>query len=176
MVKITQVLTSLPEDTHANPSALRESKRRMRMTATSGRKCSELLHRQNRLGPFAKTFMATSPWDWTKCLLTWKAETTPHNRLLFRLWPTAQTIDGTESISWPTPQAMDAMKARPPLAMETQMLRGGRKNRSKIGTMKDAAVYGLKWKGEAVRQGEGELNPRHLEWMMNYPDGWTETK
>ena len=36
------------------------------------------------------------------------------------------------------------------------------------------AVYGLKWTGEAKRQGQGELNPHHLEWMMGYPIGWTE--
>ncbi len=59
---------------------------------------------------------------------------------------------------------------------EMIMTNGGRKNRTKVGTMKDAAVYGLKWTGTASRQGEGELSPRHLEWMMNYPDGWTETE
>jgi hypothetical protein len=42
--------------------------------------------------------------------------------------------------------------------------------------MKDAAVYGQKWTGEAERQGEGELNPQRLEWMMGYPIGWTELK
>ena len=70
---------------------------------------------------------------------------------------------------------MDAMKARPEAAMERQM-NIARKGRTKIATMKDAAVYGLEWTGEATRLGEGELNPRHLEWMMNYPDGWTETE
>lgn len=68
---------------------------------------------------------------------------------------------------------MDAMKARPPEAMKRQMTiaRAGRK---KIATMKDAAVYGLEWNGEAERLGVGELNPQHLEWMMGYPIGWTD--
>jgi len=100
---------------------------------------------------------------------------TPHNRLLFLLSPQVQTITGREFLLWSTPQAMDAMKARPVLAMERQMSTA-RKGRTKIATMKDAAVYGLKWTGTAYRQGVGELNPRHLEWMMNYPDGWTETE
>jgi len=164
----------LQADTHANRLVLQETKERMTMTVTSGRKCLELLHRQNQLGLFVKMFMVTSRWDWTTCLLTWKAETTPRNRLLFRLWPQVETIDGTEFMLWPTPQAMDAMKARPAPAMAKQMVNGGRKNRTKLGTMKDAAVYGLKWTGEAKRQGQGELNPRHLEWMMGYPIGWTE--
>lgn len=171
-----QESTSSQEATPASLLVLRESKRRMKMTAISGRTCLKLLHRQNPLGSFAKMFMGTPHWDWTKCLLTWKAETTPRNRLLFRLWPTVQTIDETEFILWPTPQAMDAMKARPEAAMARQMINGGRKNRTKLGTMKDSAVYGIKWKGIACRQGEGELNPRHLEWMMNYPTGWTEIR
>lgn len=169
-----QESTLLPADTPASPSALQESKERMKMTATSGRKCLGLLHRQNPLGLFAKTFMVTSHWDWTRFCLTWKAETTPRNRLLFRLWPAEQTIDGTEFLLWPTPQAMDGMKARPTPAMAQQIINGGRKNRTKLGTMKDAAVYGLQWKGQAVRLGDGELNPQRLEWMMGYPIGWTE--
>jgi len=168
-------LTLLPAATHADRLALQEAKKRMRMTAISGRKCLELLHRRNPLGAFSKMFMVMSPWDWTKCLLTWKAEATPHNRILFRLWATEQTIDGTEFLLSPTPQAMDAMKARPAAALEKQM-DGARKNRTRIGTMKDVAVYGLKWTGTACRQGEGELSPRRLEWMMNFPDGWTETE
>jgi hypothetical protein len=49
-----------------------------------------------------------------------------------------------------------------------------RKGRTKIANMKDVAVYGLNWTGEAVRLGDGELNPQRLEWMQGYPIGWTE--
>ncbi len=160
---------------HANLLASQEAKKRRKITATSGQKCAELLHKQNQLGLFVKMFMVTSRWDWTVCNMTWKALATPRNRLLFRLCPRVGTITGIEFLLWPTPQAMDAMKARPPLAMEKQM-NTARKGRTKIATMKDAAVYGLEWTGKATRLGEGELNPRHLEWMMNYPDGWTETE
>jgi hypothetical protein len=69
---------------------------------------------------------------------------------------------------------MDGMKARPAAAMYRQMTDGGRKNRRKIANMKDVAVYGLNWTGEAVRLGDGELNPQRLEWMQGYPIGWTE--
>ena len=170
-----QELNLSPGGIPVSPSVLREVKKRKKMTATSGRKCAELLHKQNPIGRFVKMFMVTSHWDWTVSCMTWKASATPHNRLLFRLLPQVQTITGKEFLLWPTPQAMDAMKARPPAAMEKQMTTA-RKGRTKIATMKDAAVYGLKWTGEASRLGEGELNPHHLEWMMNYPDGWTETE
>lgn len=173
MVKILQELTLLPEATRANLLALPEAKKRKMIHATSGRKCAELLHKQNPLGQFAKTFMATSLWDWTVCCTTWKPLATPANRLLFQLSAQVQTITGSEFLLWPTPQAMDAMKARPPEAMARQM-NTARKGRKKIATMKDAAVYGLEWTGEAVRLGDGELSPLRLEWMMNYPIGWTE--
>jgi len=68
---------------------------------------------------------------------------------------------------------MDGMKARPAEAMHRQMV-NQRKGRTKIANMKDVAVYGLNWTGEAVRLGDGELNPQILEWMQGYPIGWTE--
>lgn len=168
-----QESTLLREGIRASHLVSQEVKKRQKMTATSGRKCSGLLHRQNQIGLFVKMFMVTSRWDWMTCCMTWMPLATPRNRLLFRLLPQAQTITGKEFLLWPTPQAMDAMKARPPEAMKRQMTTS-RAGRNKIATMKDAAVYGLKWNGEAIRLGEGELNPQHLEWMMGYPIGWTE--
>ena len=168
-------LTLLQADILVSRIQLQEIKRRKRMTATSGRKCAELLHKSDPLGRFAKMFMVTSDWDWMTSCMAWKPKATPHGRLLFQLCPQVQTITGTEFLLWPTPQAMDSIKARPPEAMVKQM-NGARKGRTKIATLKDAAVYGLEWKGQAIRQGEGELNPQHLEWQMNYPIGWTETE
>ena len=157
----------------ANPSPSQESKEARKMTATSGRTSLELLHTKDPLGAVSKMFMVTSLWDWTKCCLTWKAKATPQGRLLFQLVPQVDPIEGIEFTVWPTPQAMDAMKARPVPAMKRQM-DTARKGRTKIATMKDSAVYGLNWHGEATRLGEGELNPQRLEWMMGYPIGWTE--
>lgn len=167
--------TLSPEATLVNPIQLQEYKKRKKMNATSGRKCAELLHKHDPLGRFAKTFMVTSNWDWTVCYTTWKPLTTPHGRLLFLLSPQVETITDKEFLLWPTPQAMDSMTARSPQGME-KLMNGQRKGRTKINTMKDAAVYGLEWKGRAIRLGDGELNPHHLEWQMNYPDGWTETE
>ena len=159
--------------THANHLVQAESSSERKMTATSGQKCLESLEKQSPLWHFAKMFMVTSDWDWTMLSLTWKVKDTLAGYLLFRLLPQARPTEETGFMLWPTPQAMDAMVARSPEAMKRQMTTS-RKGRTKIGTMKDAAVYGLLWTGEAIRKGEGELSPHYLEWMLNYPDGWTE--
>jgi hypothetical protein len=113
------------------------------------------------------------PLDSMRSLMIWKESVTPRKRTVYRLFPLARTIRESGFLLWPTPQAMDAMKARPPLAMERQMTTQ-RKGRKKIATMKDAAVYGLEWTGRAERSGDGELSPLRLEWMMGYQTGWTE--
>lgn len=166
-------LTLLPEVTPANRSALQESKRRRRMTVISGLKCIESLEYFAPVGSFVRTFMATSDWAWTKCLATWSLSTTPQSRWIFRLSVTVAPITGEEFLLWPTPSASDKIPARSEAAMIRQMTEQ-RKGRTKISTLKDAAVYGLDWTGEATRLGNGELNPQLSEWMMGYPIDWTE--
>ena len=167
--------TSSQGDTPVSPSAQLEIEKRRLIQGTSGQKCYELLETSDPLGSFVKMFLGMSNWDLTKCSPTWLTKATPFGHLLFQLMPRDYPTTETGCILWPTPQAMDAMKARPSAAMVKHM-NGPRKGRTKIGTMKDAAVYGLLWTGEATRQGEGELNPQRLEWMMGYPIGWTEIK
>src|SRR6478752_5303779 len=96
MVANMQELTLLPADIRASLLASPEAKKRKMIHATSGRKCAELLHKQNPLGQFAKMFMVTSHWDWTVCCTSWKASATPANRLLFQLSAQVQTITGSE--------------------------------------------------------------------------------
>ena len=104
---------------------------------------------------------------------TWKEQVTPQGRSLSRLAPSARTIRENGFLLWPTPQAMDSMTARGAPALERQM-QTKRKGRTKLATLKDAAVYGLNWKGEAARLGEGELNPEFVESLMGYEIGWTD--
>jgi hypothetical protein len=63
-------------------------------TATSGRKCAELLHSRDPLGSLLKTLLVSSHWHSTMCWLTWKASATPQGRLLFRLSPSMRVTDG----------------------------------------------------------------------------------
>ena len=108
-------VTSSPQDTHANRSVQRERERAQKMTATSGRTSSKLLHPKDPLGAFSKTFMGTSHWDSTRCSLTWNTKATPQGRLLFQLAASTLPIKETESGLLPTPTTQDnpQMKGNP---------------------------------------------------------------
>lgn len=108
-------VTSSPQDTHANRSVQRERERAQKMTATSGRTSSKLLHPKDPLGAFSKTFMGTSHWDSTRCSLTWNTKATPQGRLLFQLAASTLPTKETESGLLPTPTTQDnpQMKGNP---------------------------------------------------------------
>tara|TARA_S200002703_G_scaffold26070_1_gene22378 strand:+ start:1164 stop:1826 length:663 start_codon:yes stop_codon:yes gene_type:complete len=100
-------VTSSPQDIHANRSVQRERERAQKMTATSGRTSSKLLHPKDPLGAFSKTFMGTSHWDSTRCSLTWNTKATPQGRLLFQLAASTLPTKETESGLLPTPTTQD---------------------------------------------------------------------
>ena len=108
-------VTSSPQDTHANRSVQREREKAQKMTATSGRTSSKLLHPKDPLGAFSKTFMGTSHWDSTRCSLTWNTKATPQGRLLFQLAASTLPTKETESGLLPTPTTQDnpQMKGNP---------------------------------------------------------------
>ena len=70
------------------------------MTATSGRKCSELYRKSGPLGSLVRTLLVSSAWRSTRCYLTWKASATPARRLLFRLVPATPRTEGTGLQLW----------------------------------------------------------------------------
>ena len=81
------------------------------MTATSGRKCIELLNKRDPLRSLLKTLLVTSRWDSTRCWLTWRAKATPLGRLYYQLVPKTPRIDvidaGSSPSHWPTPNSRD---------------------------------------------------------------------
>lgn len=166
-------LTLFVEDIHASPSALQEKEKVKKTQGICGLTCSESLNELDQSGLLLKTLRDILTTDLIEFFPIWKALTTAQGYYVYQLSLSEQTITEKEYGLWPTPQAMDAMKARSPEAMNRQMSTT-RKGRKKISTMKDAAVYGLYWKGEAIRHGSGELNPQTLEWMMGYPIDWTD--
>ena len=108
-------VTSSPQVTRANHSVQREREKAQKMTATSGRTSSKLLHPKDPLGAFSKTFMGTSHWDSTRCSLTWNTKATPQGRLLFQLAASTLPTKETESGLLPTPTTQDnpQMKGNP---------------------------------------------------------------
>lgn len=95
----------------ANRTAWLENGLERKMTATSGRRCSERFEKFNHVGSWAKTFSALligrTDWYSTKCRLTWKLKGTKYNRLYFQLYPSTHRTEETECGLLPTPKTMD---------------------------------------------------------------------
>ena len=140
----------------ANRSPTPVSASDRRMTATSGRTCCKLLHKNDRLGAVSKTFMVTSAWASTKCYLTWKPKATPAGRLLFQLAASMRHTSDSEPSLFPTPTANEDAAGTPNGKMQRML-----GNHPAIrGTTPE------EWK-------TGSLNPQFVEWLMGYPAGWT---
>jgi len=153
-------LTSLSGDTLASHSHKPESDLAIKMTDISGQRCLQLSKKSDPLGSVEKMLMATSQWVSTRCYLTWKPQTTPQGRLLFRLSPQTRHTDATgcgllhdtsgNRVWWPTPAAADANGNH-----------GGNQ--------------GWSLRTETWQKGvSGNLNPQWVEWLMGYPVGYTE--
>ena len=76
------------------------------MTATSGRRCLELLKTRDAVGLSVKMLLESTAWRSSKWFLTWKpAATRLHRRLKFRLVPSDTIIGGRASGFSHTPTA-----------------------------------------------------------------------
>lgn len=115
-----------PQDFHVSPSAWPDSERERTMTATSGRRLSELYTKSDPLGSLARTLLESSRWFSPARRLKWEAvplcsekvtekeycygrntsskpsavtlneKVTKSGRLLFRLVPSEHPTGGTE--------------------------------------------------------------------------------
>ena len=162
-----QTATFSQPDIPASPFHLPGSAEAQKMTATSGRTSLELLHKKDPLGVFSRMFMVTLPWASTRCFLTWKPKATPQGRLLFQLAVSMPRTAETASSWWPTPTAVDYKGARKPETMK----KTGRNPMTN--SLRDAVAH-----TNPVKEGQlsGSLNPIFLEWLMGYPEGWTDLK
>lgn len=73
--------TLFPEGSRASRSQLPGSDAARRMTATSGRKCSESFPMSGPLGLLVKTLMASSAWGSGLAFLKWRVETLNEQRI-----------------------------------------------------------------------------------------------
>jgi hypothetical protein len=195
-------LSCLPEDTRASLSVKPASAEAQKMTATSGRRCLELSEHQGRLGYLLKMLLDTLRWASTKCLLTWKAKTTPCNRLLFQLAPWTPRTDEIESGLWPTIATKGYGHAAEGMIgifrkkveqgalteKEAQKMIGAslRPKRMKAWLYPTPTTQDASNNGGASQYNRntlplnaeigGALNPIWVEWLMGYPEGWTDCK
>ena len=167
--------TFLPLDIRANRFRKPEDAREIRTPGTSGQKYVTLCKPGDPLGAFLKTFMGMSAWGSTLCLMKWTVQATPQRRLLYRLRVSALPTRETESSllggyarMWPTPRTTDVTGG--PRKLDEQGRRISQSNPDlKFGANLADIV-------KDPDQPTGKLNPQWVEWLMGYPEGWTELK
>ena len=158
-------------DFHANRLAMLEENEDKQMTVISGLKCLELHARQGPLGCLAKMLLASKTWHSTKRCLTWKVKITKSNRLLYQLAPSMLHTEGIGSGSvrwmWPSPRACE---------LEGGVVKAENDGNGWYRKNKKGVRWGVKLKDAvaALENGQKNLNPQFLEYLMGYPIGWTD--
>ena len=111
MEQNTEEQLFLPEVSPASLSPLPGSEEAKKMTVIYGRKCAELLVKQNPVGYLQRMCLESSGWHSTRCLLIWKGKVTPQGRLLFQLVASTHHTGGIESGLLATPVGQDDNKS-----------------------------------------------------------------
>ena len=190
-----QTATSSQQDIPASHLVRPGSDEARKMTAISGRKYLQLCKQSGQLGAFSRMFMDTLAWASTKCYLTWKPKATPQGRLLFQLAVSMPRTDETGFGLWATPRTTDATggprkldeKGRrisyssdlvfgANLADQVKMWPTPTGNEDACGTPNGKMQKMLGNHPEVRNTGAGTLNPQWVEWLMGYPEGWTDLK
>ena len=180
----------------ASRSATQDEEKARQMTATSGQTCFESYRTSSQTGSSLKTcvglLLGTTVWYSSRCALTWKAKATKSNRLLFQLVPSTPRTAETESGLLPTVQTQGLNVCKNgksiPITLPTPVA-----SDYEGGVCKDARIENGRWlrtnaKGQKfgvkVRDAVGatgaktgeklRLQPAMPEWMMGFPEKWTE--
>ena len=182
-------LTLFPEVSPANLSPAPGSNEAQRMTAISGRKCSELYASCGPVGSLVRMLLESSIWRSTRCLLTWKAKVTPRGRLYYQLAASMRRTGDTALQSRPTPRASSG--TGPSMAPHrqggadlqtaavlyptptTKRLCGGSHALEKLKAMEAAGQITEAERRSMAAGNGGQLNPDWVEWLMGFPPGWT---
>lgn len=111
---------------------------------TFGPRCSESSETSARVGLLLRTLLAEGYSTLSGQPLIWREKATRHS---FSIWQLRlDGISARELSLWPTPTA----KAN------------------------HDAPYMRRWPAYARQQDEGGISPSRWEWMLGYPDGWTD--
>lgn len=170
---------SFQEDFPASPSPPQENAKGLRISATCGRKCAGLLPNCGPIGCLGKMLLASSIWGSTKRFLTWQKRDTLFSHSYFRLAVSAHGMSASELLSsrlmFPTPLASDKCTNRDAQNLDVFLSEGGIfRKRNKSGAIwslsLSAAVYYL----TPAASETAALNPDWVEWLMGFPQGWTD--
>ena len=172
------------------------SEKASQMTATSGLNILGLYERLNRPMLLARMLLASSRWTMAKHLtgysLIWRVRGTRSNHLLFQLAVSGRGIEEIESGLLPTPVAQEGPGGQQmKLTDAVEIIEGREPKYYKMFPTPTARDHkdgkGTEWSlknskqhlGREVHHTEGiggALNPQWVEWLMGFPEGWTDLK
>lgn len=153
------------------------------------------------LKTFVASLLGTMAWYSKRYVMIWKTKTTPSNRLLFQLSASTPRTDGIGSGLLLTPTTHE--RPENPETMRDRNDRNGYKHGTKFKNLASQMEYGQLLPTPNASDGERgrrtgnkrgfgadtndlihqtgtetgkklRLQPAMTEWMMGYPDGWTE--
>jgi len=189
-------LASSAEGSPASRGPLPGSSEAQKMTVTSGRSWLPLLKGYSldgSLGRMCEVLLANR-WASSAAFLTWKASDTKPRHLLFQLAPSMPRTDETGSGLWPTPRSCSAMAAEniqnrvkdkfPNLesVVARTMWPTPTAHLHKEGgypaeyTRNTPTLTAEATQSEGKPHSSGSLNPAWVEWLMGFPEGWTDLK
>ena len=171
-------------DSPASHSVTQGEEKARQMTAISSQTCFESYKTSSQTGSSLKMcvglLLGTTAWYSSRCALTWKAKVTKSSRLLFQLAPSTPRTAETGSGLLPTVQTQGLKVCKNgksiPMMLPTPDASDGKRGPAKIYNPRAKSQSG-RTVTTLVGSGTGEklrLQPAMPEWMMGFPEKWTE--
>lgn len=150
----------------------------LRTPATSGRKCAALLRNCGPIMCLARMLLTSSIWGSTKRSLTWQRRDMQFGHSYFLLAPSAHGMSGNGLLSWelmfPTPLASDT-GSRPSVSYVVISPDGAfRRKKSGKSYWNAVSLSEVVYHLEQGADKSFRINPEWVEWLMGFPQGWTE--
>ena len=170
---------SFQEDFPASLFQPPESAKALRIPATCGRRCAGLLPNCGPIGCLGKMLLASSIWGSTKRFLTWQKRDTLFSHSYFRLAASAHGMSASELLSsqlmFPTPLASDKCTNRDAQNLDVFLSEGGIfRKRNKSGAIWSLSLSAAVFYLTPAASETAALNPDWVEWLMGFPQGWTD--
>lgn len=166
-----------PGDSRASPSRLPGQSGDLQTPAGSGRKCAASLQNCGPVTCLARMLLTSSIWGCTKRSLTWSRRDMPQGHSYFLLAPSARGMNADALLSsglmFPTPLASDTGQ-RPAVSRVVLTPKGAfrsvRASGKRWAASLSEAVYFLEPEADSSLR----ISLEWVEWMMGFPQKWTE--
>ena len=182
-------LTLFPADSHVSHSVWLESKKAKGTTVTSGLRCSELSESCARIASSVRTYLESSrlpPGRWSRI---WSVLAITSSCLILRLRLSERGTDDQEYSSselqmWPTQTARDCKGANSLKHLTQPKTPGNNHHVRKLANAVKLFTTPCAGDAQGTHGGNncrslrtdvaGQLNPMWVEWLMGFPQGWTD--